>query len=376
MEYRTFGKTGLRVSALGFGCGNVGGLIIREEPRTRVRAVARAIEAGINYFDTAAMYGNGQSEQNLGQVLNELKPDVYVGSKVRFAPGEMGDIRGAIQRSVEASLTRMGRDSVDLIQLHNHIVQRRTPGGNADAAITSQEVLEEVIAAFRQLQADGKVRFYGISGRGETAALYEVIDSALLHTAQVCYNLLNPSAGFVVPQGFPSQDFGRLIDRATAQGMGTIGIRVLAAGALSGQEARHPIAVPSVAPIGTGPDYRTDVQQTRALTFLVEEGYASNLIEAALRFAWSKPTLSTAEAINTPRRLRRVFDAKSSVATCVLSPSSNSSTVTKMDQSPIMAILLSGCMIRTEHGIPDRRIARMNEERETAGTCSDCATAF
>src|SRR5205823_11658089 len=61
MEYRELGKTGLRVSALGFGCGNVGGLIIREEPRTRVRAVARAIEAGINYFDTASMYGNGQS---------------------------------------------------------------------------------------------------------------------------------------------------------------------------------------------------------------------------------------------------------------------------------------------------------------------------
>ena len=296
MEYRTFGKTGLRVSALGFGCGNVGGLIIREEPRTRVGAVARAIEAGINYFDTAAMYGNGQSEQNLGQVLNELKPEVYVGTKVRVAPGEMGDIRGAIHRSVEASLTRMGRDSVDLIQLHNHIVQRRIPGGNTDAAITSQEVLEEVITAFRQLQADGKVRFYGLTGLGDTAALYEVIDSTLLHTVQVCYNLLNPSTGFVVPQGFPSQDFGRLIDRATAQGMGTIGIRVLAAGALSGQEARHPIAVPSVAPIGTGPDYRTDVQQTRALAFLVEEGYASNLIEAALRFAWSKPTLSTALA--------------------------------------------------------------------------------
>jgi L-galactose dehydrogenase/L-glyceraldehyde 3-phosphate reductase len=296
MEYRTFGKTGLRVSALGFGCGNVGGLIIREEPRTRVRAVARAIEAGINYFDTAAMYGNGQSEQNLGQVLNELKPDVYVGTKVRVAPGEMGDVRGAIHRSVEASLTRMGRDSVDLIQLHNHIVQRRTPGGNADAAITSQEVLEEVITAFRQLQADGKVRFYGITGLGETAALYEVIDSTLLHTVQVCYNLLNPSAGSAVPQGFPSQDFGRLIDRATSQGMGTIGIRVLAAGALSGQETRHPIAVPSVAPIGTGPDYHTDVQQTSALRFLVEEGYASDLIEAALRFAWSKPTLSTALA--------------------------------------------------------------------------------
>jgi aryl-alcohol dehydrogenase-like predicted oxidoreductase len=297
MEYRTLGKTGLRVSALGFGCGNVGGLIIREEPRTRVRAVARAIEAGINYFDTAAMYGNGQSEQNLGQVLNELKPDgVYVGTKVRIAPAEMGDVRGAIHRSVAASLTRLGRDQVDLIQLHNHIVQRRTPGGESEAALTVQEVLEEVITAFRQLQADGKVRFYGITGLGDTAALYDVIDTTLLHTVQVCYNLLNPSAGYPVPPGFPNQDFGRLLDRATAQGMGTIGIRVLAAGALFGQDARHPIAVPSVAPIGTGPDYRTDVQQTGALAFLVQEGYASSLIEAALRFAWSNANLSTALA--------------------------------------------------------------------------------
>jgi aryl-alcohol dehydrogenase-like predicted oxidoreductase len=294
MEYRTLGKTGLRVSALGFGCGNVGGLIIREEPRTRVRAVARAIEAGINYFDTASMYGNGQSEQNLGQVLNELKPDVYVGTKVRLRPDEMGDLRGAIHRSVEASLTRMAREQVDLIQLHNHIVQRRTPGGEREAALTSQEVLEDVIAAFRQLQADGKVRFYGITGLGDTAALFEVINSTLLHTVQVCYNLLNPSAGHPVPKGFPSQDFRLLIDRATAQGMGSIGIRVLAAGALSGQEGRHPIAVPSVEPIASGPDYRTDVERARALAFLVEAGYASNLIEAAMRFAWNKTNLSTA----------------------------------------------------------------------------------
>lgn len=296
MEYRTLGKTGLRVSVLGFGCGNVGGLIIRAEPRTRVRAVARAIEAGINYFDTAAMYGNGQSEQHLGQVLDELKPDVYVGTKVRLAPGEMGDIRGAIQRSVEASLRRLGRDSVDLIQLHNHIVQRRTPGGEGETALTAQEVMEEVITAFRQLQAEGKVRFYGITGLGDTAALHAVIDTTLLHTVQVCYNLLNPSAGTAVPRGFPGQDFGRLLDRAVAQGMGTIGIRVLAAGALSGQEERHPIAVPSVTPIGTGPDYRTDVQRTRALAFLVAEGYARDLIEAALRFAWSNAALTTALA--------------------------------------------------------------------------------
>src|SRR5262249_46540244 len=92
----------------------------------------------------------------------------------------------------------------------------------------------------------------------------------------------------------PSQDFRFLIDRATAQGMGSIGIRVLAAGALSGQESRHPIAVPSVEPIGSGPDYRTDVERASALAFLVEEGYVSNLVEAAMRFPWNKINLSTA----------------------------------------------------------------------------------
>jgi aryl-alcohol dehydrogenase-like predicted oxidoreductase len=290
MEYQALGKTGLQVSRLGFGCGNVGGLIIRGTHQDRVNAVTRAMEAGITYFDTAPSYGNGQSEQNLGQVLQELKANVYVGTKVRVAPHELGDLRGAITRSVEASLRRMGRESVDLIQLHNRITRQRQA---EDPSLTVQDVLEEVVEAFRQLQAQGKVRYYGITALGDTAALHELIDNGSLYSAQVCYNLLNPSAGQPVPAGFPSQDFGQLIDRARAQGMGCIGIRVLAAGALSGVEARHPIAVPSVAPIGTGPDYRSDVQFAQTLHFLTKEGYAANLIEAAIRFAWSNPGIST-----------------------------------------------------------------------------------
>lgn len=293
MEYRLLGKTGLRVSVLGFGCGTVGGLIIREEPRTRVRVVARAIEAGINYFDTASMYGDGQSEIHLGQVLKELRAEVYVGTKVRLTPADLGDIAGGIRRSVEASLRRLGQEQVDLIQLHNSIVQLRGTGSEGGVALTTHEVMEDVITAFRQLQAEEKVRFYGMTGLGETAALREVMATNFLHTVQVCYNLLNPSAGHPVPAGFPGQNYGGLLAQAAEHGMGTIGIRVLAAGALSGQEARHPIAVPSVAPIGTGPDYHTDVQRAQALHILVQEGYASDLIDASLRFAWSHPNLST-----------------------------------------------------------------------------------
>ena len=67
MQYRTFGDTGIQVSALGFGCGDVGGLMVRGTVQERVDAVARALDAGITYFDTASMYGRGQSEINLGR---------------------------------------------------------------------------------------------------------------------------------------------------------------------------------------------------------------------------------------------------------------------------------------------------------------------
>src|SRR5256885_16440189 len=84
MEKRKFGRTGLDVSVLGFGCGAVGGLMIKGAAADQERAVSRALELGINYFDTAQMYGDGQSEINLGRVLKSLKPKCYVGTKVQI----------------------------------------------------------------------------------------------------------------------------------------------------------------------------------------------------------------------------------------------------------------------------------------------------
>jgi aryl-alcohol dehydrogenase-like predicted oxidoreductase len=85
MEMRIFGRTGLPLSVLGFGCGAVGGLMVRGDPLDQERTIARAIAAGVNYFDTAVQYGNGESEKNLGRILHQLKPpDVVVGTKVRL----------------------------------------------------------------------------------------------------------------------------------------------------------------------------------------------------------------------------------------------------------------------------------------------------
>jgi len=283
MEQRTLGKTGLRVSVLGFGCGNVGGLMVRGAPAERERAVARAIELGINYFDTAPSYGDGLSERHLGQTLRALKATVYVGTKFRVEPGELADAGGAIARSLEASLTRLGLELVDLFQLHNFI----------GVSPTAEQVLDTVVPGLERLRRQGKIRFYGITALGETAALHRVIDAGVLDTAQVCYNLLNPSAGVAVPPGFPSQDFGRLLDRARRQQVGAIVIRVLAAGALSGAMGRHPVAVPSVEPIASGPDYATDVRRAQAFEALVREGHAGSLVEAALRFPLASDAVST-----------------------------------------------------------------------------------
>ena len=104
MEYRTFGRTGLQLSILGFGCGAVGGLMVRGAPSDQERAVAQAIEAGINYFDTAAQYGDGESEKNLGRILAKLKPNVIVGTKVRIRSADFTRIAPAVAESLEASL--------------------------------------------------------------------------------------------------------------------------------------------------------------------------------------------------------------------------------------------------------------------------------
>lgn len=288
MQSRSLGKTGLTVSTLGFGCGNVGGLIIRGTPAERERAVARAMELGVNYFDTAPSYGDGESERNLGQVLKALKARAQVGTKFRLDPHDLHDIPGAVARSLDQSLKRLALERVDLFQLHNRIESARGAG-----ALSLGDVLNEVVPAVQKLRQQGKVGFCGITALGETRALHQAIDSGTIDTAQVCYNLLNPSAGFSVPAGFPAQDFGGLLDRTRERRMGVIVIRVLAAGALSGVEARHPVAVPSVDPIATAPDYHTDVTRAQRLGALVRDGHVENLIEASIRLAVSSDAVST-----------------------------------------------------------------------------------
>jgi aryl-alcohol dehydrogenase-like predicted oxidoreductase len=292
MKYNILGRTDLRVSQLGFGCGNIGGLLVRGEYPTMRQVVSRALELGINYFDTAPLYGNGQSEVNLGAVIRELRAEVLIGTKVRLTGEDVIRIGEAITRSVEGSLRRLGRETIDLIQLHNLIGLSRQRERDWIRIVLSD--LDAVLEAFAELQQQGKVRFWGITGLGESDTLRQAVGRGGFQTIQVPYNLLNPTAGATASKGFPFQDYGQIIDRATQQGIGVIAIRILAGGALTGTLERHPVASTSVNPIASEQEYGADVVRARRYSFLVEKGVVNDLVEAAIRFVVSKPGVSTA----------------------------------------------------------------------------------
>ena len=288
MEQRTLGRTGLKVGVLGYGAGAVGGLFTKGRPEDQERAVARALDAGINYFDTAALYGNGESEKNLGRVLNKLKPKIVVGTKVRLGQEHRANVAAGIAKGMEDSLRRMARDSVDLMQLHNPLVAK----DNNDH-LSIDIALNEVVPALQKLKKEGKTRFIGFSGVGETPCLLKAIDSGAFDTVQVVYNAVNPSAGGPMPAGAAGQDYGNILKRAADKGVGTIIIRALAGGAMAGTEARHELAMQNVEPIGSGKDLAADVARAKTMEAEMKRSGSKSLAEYGMRFVISNPNVST-----------------------------------------------------------------------------------
>ena len=289
MEQRQLGRTGISVSVLGYGCGAIGGLMVKGSAAEQDRAIGRAIDQGITYFDTAYAYGEGVSETNLGRALKALKANVTVGTKVRVYPQQRGDIAGTVAASIEGSLARLGSDCVDIYQLHNPI----TPDGAAPS-FTAEQILNEAVPVLRRLREQGKCRFYGITGLGDAPAVRRVLEEGGFATAQMPYNLLNPSGIAPLPVGSAMPDLERRIAQAASRGVGVMAIRILAGGALSGSEARSPLGVPRVEPIASGASYAADVAAARRLMPVVAAGHARDLVELALRFATMRPEIATA----------------------------------------------------------------------------------
>jgi aryl-alcohol dehydrogenase-like predicted oxidoreductase len=158
MRYSTFGRTGLFVSELCFGSMTFGGKsgiwekIGRTPQQDADRLVGTALDAGINFFDTADVYAEGESERILGQALGARRKDVVLASKVRLrtgpGPNNVGLSRAHIMASIDGTLQRLGTDWLDLYQIHGY--DALTP-------------LEETLRALDDLVRAGKVRNVGCS---------------------------------------------------------------------------------------------------------------------------------------------------------------------------------------------------------------------
>ena len=281
MEYSVLGRTGLRVSRVGFGGGGIGQVWGPTTQDEAVRAVHRALEMGINFFDVAPSYGDGKAEEVLGIALQGRRESAVVATKVWLDQDDLDDIGGAVGSSVDASLRRLKMDAVDVLHVHNRFTPRR---GDLPDSLDAEDVLGPVLEAFREVQQMGKTRFIGLSAwRHHVPTMRRLMESGQFDTVLASYNLLNWTAQEPPPLRVPLADSGQIIPLAGSLGMGVIGIRSHASGALSSQVDR---------PVEPGSELEQDVAMAKTLGFLVD-GPIRTLSQAAMAFCLMNESVHT-----------------------------------------------------------------------------------
>jgi aryl-alcohol dehydrogenase-like predicted oxidoreductase len=222
MQYRSLGNTGIRVSEIGFGAWAIGGAMdvagfpvgwsntSDEDSRNAIR---RAFDLGVNFYDTADIYGHGRSESLLGLVLSRKREDVVIATKVGNVKTSVGDHRKDFSKqhifyAIDGSLRRLRTDYVDLYQLHNPTI----------ADLEREEIQE----AMEMLQSLGKIRFWGVSVSLPQDGL-EIIRRRWGYALQVLYNVLNQAPA------------AELFPLAKERGYGIIARVPLASGLLTGK---------------------------------------------------------------------------------------------------------------------------------------------
>ena len=285
MKHRPFGRSGIQVSEIVFGAGAVGGILVHKDDATKREAIRRALAGGINWFDTAAQYGNGRSEESLGRLLPEAGATPHLSTKFNLDVENLKDIPARIEEGLMASLTRLKRSSVDLLQLHNRIGSK--PGGRV---MTVEQILGKngVADGLDRLREKGLIRHMGITALGEAASVCEVVQSGRFDSAQVYYNLLNPSAGRSMPGAWTGQNLGGIIEACRGNHVAVMAIRIFAAGIIATDErtGRESILTSDTSVAG-------DERKTKAVFDAIGSGHGTRA-QIALRFVLSNPDISCA----------------------------------------------------------------------------------
>jgi aryl-alcohol dehydrogenase-like predicted oxidoreductase len=220
MQYRQLGKTGIRISEIGFGAWALGGQWGGQDDRESVAALHRALDCGVNFIDTAEGYGDGRSERVIAEALRTRSEKVFVATKTPPAAGPWPpspychhrDRYSAdyLRRNVEDRLKQLGVDCIDLLQLHTW-----TSAWNHDP---------QPLIDLQKLRNEGKIRWIGISTpEQDQSCVVDLMRAGLVDTIQIIYNI------------FEQQPAAQILPVAAETGTGVIVRCVFDEGVLTGK---------------------------------------------------------------------------------------------------------------------------------------------
>ena len=283
MQQRTLGKTGFQVSVLTLGGGGIGMVWGPTTDDECIETVKAAVASGVNLLDLAPVYGKGKSEEIVGQAWRDLPTKPLIATKVFVMPDERKDLAGAVQRSIEGSLTRLGLSQIDVFQLHNQIEPQEPL---APRRLTLREVIGVggVLETMQRLKDTGVVKALGCTGIARHDVMRELFADGRIDTVQLVTNILCSEGEMGARGDAPYRDHLEMVRLAQATGLGVFGIRPYAAGSLTPAIDR---SLPTDHPV-----VRDFALAQQHLGFLATEP-SSPLSVAALRYALSLPGVST-----------------------------------------------------------------------------------
>ncbi len=283
MQQRVLGKTGFQVSAITLGGGGIGMVWGPTTEEECVETVKQAVACGINIIDVAPVYGKGKAEEIVGKAWPDLTPKPLIATKVFVMPDERRDLAGAVRRSLEGSLKRMGLGQVDVFQLHNQIEPHEPV---SPRRLTLREVVgpSGVLEAMQRLKEEGLARSLGFTGIARHDVVRELFADGRLATVQLVTNILCSEGEMGAPGDVPFRNHLEMVRLAQEAGVGVFGIRPFAAGSLTAEIDR---ALPADHPVAR--DFALAQQQ---LSFLIA-ATSSSLASAAMRYALSISGVST-----------------------------------------------------------------------------------
>src|ERR1022692_1673583 len=206
LSYRTLGKTGLRVTTVGYGC------MITSDPTV----IARAVDMGINYFDTSRNYQGGQNERMVGAALGARRKDIFLASKSSDNPST----GTGILAEIDTSLKELGTDHLDVWHLH----------GLGNPA----QISDELVEAQRKAKQQGKIRFIGVSTHNLPAIVDRVIE-AKIEVVQAQYNFASAAS------------YGPALEKLHQAGVGLIAMKGMAKAGRGGARSQRPANFASAA---------------------------------------------------------------------------------------------------------------------------------